>query len=1678
LNRLAVLGGLLAVGWLAVPAGLAWTARDVLPVPNYADDFSPMPSLPPGEALRIQEIKFPVQGRPVLLRPGDELRVVVDLDKDPASANMSLVSLRLRSHRPALRSVLDLSSGATVTEDLAENLFLVTALLPTSGVAYDLYDLELEAVSGADSYSDVQPRCVKVLDRFRDSYTFVHLSDVHQGDPRGTADNRYPQEIIDGIVRTLNFVQPEFVVISGDLAYGEEYFNEFPDSMRTFDRALFPTFAVPGNHDAQRNVFGAPINDGRDYFRGFWGPPYHSFDYGPLHLVGLDSMDRPRADRRIGLDSEGVHADFWGGIDLHDGSGGMIPEPQMDWLEADLEQASQRGQASVLYLHHDPTKDFTPGLPTHDVWNFADPEYAESSDRLRAMFSGFGVGHLLVGHDHYDEVREVLGTQVVMTTTAASERRFGSYWGYRLFRVEDGKIVSLNYVKAPDSVPYGFAEDSNEPDVLTPYLDWSFVGPNDGSGASEAASVRNSLAEPMAGRLEFFVSGSGNQASRGAILQELPVPGAVRVLVELTAPPGQTVLVRVRPASVPPPAPTGLVARVTQSSIRLRWDPVLDTDLRGYKVAWLALERGGGSASFMHPAGPVPFDSAQGTEARQLAERSRSQPGRQMAGAMHEAGGSTGGEVELQLQDLADPQHPAYEIQGLEQGYTYQVRVSAFDASAEGPAALSPLLTPHAPPPHPTGLRAVAGDRFLDLSFTQPGSAAGWLVHYGSGPGDALFGTDAAEGPSPIRVQTTRVRLSGLSNGTIYRVAVSALDAASGESPLSNVVRAMPERFASADLDADGLVDAADRSALLRMQASLAAVDGTAPLVADLNGNRRVDLGDAALAGALVAGRNTPPLVRVRVTPPALAAGVEATYDAASSLDREDLPSALQFRFDFEGDGAFTPWGLAAQAVHTYPDARPRQVVVEARDSAGLVGRAVVRYLPRIASHLFLVDIDGCRRDVFYRALTGASGHSALRDDLLGRIGFGGTNADAADFTGSAALGADRCRALFPTVTFTNQAAIPMGQHARVHGIAGNEFFDRDLLFERSFVAGDAQAVYTEGKALATLAPGARAIYQDAAEHGLDSAVIFHQYPKGAGSYVSQTTPEFAAFLLDPAQAYDQLSFYRAVEELVARDFPPLAYLYLAGLDHRSHLEGIESQADQLSVLDSFFETFVHGGTFEYPDITLPSGSTPPIPFAGLENLPDPLTPDPNDSILDNSVFCFTADHGQINYGDDILDIANLDVALKQYFDPQAVVEGEPPKETQAFEPLTGLKDSETLRNATVVAEFNGPSMFLYVKNRARGTWDGYPDFEADVLPLARAMARANTDGRADNFRDGAIRDIVVRRTGKSGGREYSEGYLGYGWDGQTDRLVELEDFFPASLVQGTNIIEHLRGLESRRSGDVILTVGRDPAAQDEDRTGWNFGLPFLSVSIGQHGDWTPGESLIPQVCGGPPVRRLGLARTEAWTSQLDFAPTAAQFLGISMASSDGRGYLYPFGPEPLRYPDASVALGGGAATPGQLVSLPLRLAGGAGVTALQATLRFDSKRLALAAVQPADVSLVDSAVRAGIGSGRLAALFEPLPGSAATALRVSLRVAGSAPAGPALVAIEAVQVADAGGLVQTVPASGTVVQILPAPPVPAAGLAAVLVLALAGAFVLARGKPLDSGPSPGVRADARCSGA
>jgi len=305
----------------------------------------------------------------------------------------------------------------------------------SESVAPELYNLTLLLDSNGMLLTATQPRAVSIS-HITNNFTFIHLTDFHVGDPRGfsvSISQTLGYKSVLRCISEVNLLHPDFVVISGDLVFGQlyprEYAHEYSKLYEMLQRFDVPTYIVPGNHDGYRR----PGEDGQAFWERYFGPLNYSFDYGRFHFIGVNSYNLP-AWNRIAV---GPLAIYWGG---------SIQNQELAWINQDLNH-SKNALLTFMFMHHNPLWDAKNDSLLHKR------EYLNRQQLLDSI-QQHGVDMVLAGHVHYDSVNKVNNTLFVTTTTPESEiRTSDGYWGYRMIRVENGQIASYTYNDSYHSIP-------------------------------------------------------------------------------------------------------------------------------------------------------------------------------------------------------------------------------------------------------------------------------------------------------------------------------------------------------------------------------------------------------------------------------------------------------------------------------------------------------------------------------------------------------------------------------------------------------------------------------------------------------------------------------------------------------------------------------------------------------------------------------------------------------------------------------------------------------------------------------------------------------------------------------------------------------------------------------------------------------------------------------------------------------------------------------------------------------------------------------------------------------------------------------------------------------------------------------------------------------------------------
>lgn len=155
-----------------------------------------------------------------------------------------------------------------------------------------------------------------------DKFRVVYFGDTQ---PRNQQEIDY---VAHDVVDTLIDVDAAFGVTLGDITFDD--LSLFGSLNKTVSQIGRPWYNVIGNHDINYDADEDKYSD--ETFEATYGPPYYSYEYGPVHFVVLDDIEW-----RIG---ENGRKHYRGGLG----------QEQIEWLKNDLAQVPQ-DQMVVLMMH-------------------------------------------------------------------------------------------------------------------------------------------------------------------------------------------------------------------------------------------------------------------------------------------------------------------------------------------------------------------------------------------------------------------------------------------------------------------------------------------------------------------------------------------------------------------------------------------------------------------------------------------------------------------------------------------------------------------------------------------------------------------------------------------------------------------------------------------------------------------------------------------------------------------------------------------------------------------------------------------------------------------------------------------------------------------------------------------------------------------------------------------------------------------------------------------------------------------------------------------------------------------------------------------------------------------------------------------------------------------------------
>jgi len=370
----------------------------------------------------------PSQGRPAMLGSGETFYFVMRLRK--ALGQRILVWL-VHSRVPELRFGL----RPDVPLGIVDGRYGQMILKVPENVPPGLYDLQVQG-EGRSYYCR---HSVKVIDRWRDRFRIVHLSNMNIDDP---AAPEFDELLIDEI----NLLSPAFVVCTGDFtqwgrALGNP--NDWARTLTFLSRIHAPAYIVCGDHDDEES-FGLYVADN----------PIGTFDYGNYH-----------------------------GILMLDHSARRLDNEQLKWLKTDLANHRNLRGFNFIVMHNDE-------LDVLDMLRREVPDLPKfiKDHRLRMIITG---GH--VDWDLREFAAKLKGLQgkdglIYIRTHQSSTCMHDRATGISHYRVIDVDGQKVSYVY-PDDV----ASSSGQHSIPVGRLRVFYAQPNDGSQDHVVATVQNAL---------------------------------------------------------------------------------------------------------------------------------------------------------------------------------------------------------------------------------------------------------------------------------------------------------------------------------------------------------------------------------------------------------------------------------------------------------------------------------------------------------------------------------------------------------------------------------------------------------------------------------------------------------------------------------------------------------------------------------------------------------------------------------------------------------------------------------------------------------------------------------------------------------------------------------------------------------------------------------------------------------------------------------------------------------------------------------------------------------------------------------------------------------------------------------------------------------------------------------
>jgi serine/threonine-protein phosphatase CPPED1 len=217
-------------------------------------------------------------------------------------------------------------------------------------------------------------------------------------------------ELFEKAVDAINRLNPDFVVITGDLVNNLEDKNQINEFKRITAKInpKIPVYYSPGNH----NIGQSPVQQDVDSFVSEYGHDRFSFRHNNILFIGLNSV-------------------------LIKANSPLLEQQQFKWLKKKL-MKGKNANHRILFCHY-PFFISNPGEA--ETYSNISPE---TRIRYLNLFKEYNVDAIFAGHLHNNGFAKS-GNMEMVTTSAVGKPLAGVPSGIRIVKVFNDRIESIYY---------------------------------------------------------------------------------------------------------------------------------------------------------------------------------------------------------------------------------------------------------------------------------------------------------------------------------------------------------------------------------------------------------------------------------------------------------------------------------------------------------------------------------------------------------------------------------------------------------------------------------------------------------------------------------------------------------------------------------------------------------------------------------------------------------------------------------------------------------------------------------------------------------------------------------------------------------------------------------------------------------------------------------------------------------------------------------------------------------------------------------------------------------------------------------------------------------------------------------------------------------------------------------